>query len=270
VWIGRTGFGRFYVAGATVVVGQVRLEVVGVGPDGDAQALAALRRSAEQDPEEHLSRLAAALRAEALGRAEAGDRAGALLAGAEAVAAYAGVLHPPAGHDVALAGLLEAMARWFTEDGLDEAAAATAGDAVSVYIGLDEEEPGRHGSALARALSVHSVALWRVGEGEYALVAAMEAVDVLCDGAAPGRAGPSLKPCATTPDWPANLVGSRKPRRTDAESSTSSPTTPTAARPSNALGETPDKPSNRHSIGRGAWSSRGRHTRRCQALGVGS
>lgn len=57
------------------------------------------------------------------------------------------------------------------EDGLDEVAAATAGDTVSVYIGLNEEEPGRHGSAPARALSVRSVASWRVGED--ALVAAM-------------------------------------------------------------------------------------------------
>lgn len=55
------------------------------------------------------------------------------------------------------------------EDGLDEVAAATAGDAVSVYIGLNEEESGRHGSA--PALSVRSAASWRVGED--ALVAAM-------------------------------------------------------------------------------------------------
>jgi hypothetical protein len=37
-------------------------------------------------------------------------------------------------------------------------------------------------------LSVHSAALRRVGEDEDALLAAMEAVDVLCDTDAPGRA----------------------------------------------------------------------------------
>ncbi|OLF18763.1 hypothetical protein [Actinophytocola xanthii] len=157
-------------------------------PDGDAAGLAALRRLAGQDPGEHLPRLAAALRTEAMGRAEAGDRAGALLAGVEAAAAYAGIVHPSVVHDVALAGLLEAMAHWFAEDGLDEAAAATAGDAVAVYFGLDEAEPGRHGPALARALSFHSSALWRVGEKEDALDAAMESVDVLCDTDASGHA----------------------------------------------------------------------------------
>ncbi len=190
-----------------------------MGADG-----AALRRSAGQGPEGHLSRLAAALRTEALSRAEVGDRAGALLAGVEAVAAYAGILHPPGGHDVALAELLEAMAHWYTEDGLDDAAAATAGDAVAVYLGLDEEEPGRrwHGRC-------PSIRRRCGGSGRTRTPFSPRWKRWTCSATLTHRAGPSPKPSATTPDSPGSSVGSRKPRRTGAQSSTSSPATPTAA-----------------------------------------